>query len=272
MRREISNLQIDRRFVLMIPAVLLLAACGNPKPQQESKQAVQTRETPVKATPPPDTPPAPGAVSWTKSLGLKSLADIDTRLKTPWQQPFDVFVKDDKVTITNCADYLKVVRGKWSSTEPQEEEYILINGLDCHALDLLRNAKPATQDDPFKLTPDANTVLPPDLGVVASDDDVADVRKAGKLNKPWKAVAPGMNGKVDQSEPDTVVFTDDADGMMARLTEIARGDFTGSGTQEIIIRSVSGATQGTYAATHLYVLGRSDAKPVLVVKKRFPPE
>jgi hypothetical protein len=52
-------------------------------------------------------------------------------LRRPWLQPFDVMVKGDLFSITNCADYWKVTSGEWSSTEPREEDYILRPGFHC---------------------------------------------------------------------------------------------------------------------------------------------
>src|SRR5580658_6645886 len=135
---------------LLTVAALLLAGCGKMKP---APAAAETKP-PAK----PETPSGMIPVSWAKSLELDSLAGIDGRLKRPWLQPFDVMVKGDLFTITNCADYWKVTSGEWSSTEPREEDYILLNGLDCEALQLLRNPKPTRAADPFELTVESENV------------------------------------------------------------------------------------------------------------------
>jgi hypothetical protein len=247
---------------LLTVAALLLAGCGNTKPAPP----VAETKPPAK----PETPPGMIPVSWAKSLELDSLAGIDGRLKKPWPQPFDVTVKGDTFTITNCADYWKVISREWSETEPREGDYIQANGMDCEALQLLQNAKPTRAADPFELTVESASVLPPEVGSVVSNDDVRAVQAAVKTGKSWKTLDPSVRGKVDEIDHTVVEFRD-SEGMLARLKELGRGDFTGRGLQEILVQSISGAVQGTYAAERLVLLGRDGDKPVLVARKVIPP-
>jgi len=245
-----------------VAALLLLAGCSNTKPAPPAAE--------TKAPAKPETPSGVIPVSWAKSLELDSLAAIDGRLKRPWLDPFDVMVKGDLFTIANCADYRKVTSGEWSSTEPREEDYIILNGLDCEALQLLRNAKPTRAADPFELTVESASVLPPEVGPVVSNDDVRAVQAAVKAGKSWKTLDRSVRGKVDDTDKAVVEFRTNH-GMLARLKEVGRGDFTGRGSQEILVQSISGAIQGTYSATRLVLLGRDGDKPVLVARKVIPP-
>ncbi len=217
----------------------------------------------------PETPPGMIPVSWAKSLGVDSLAGIDARLKEPWDQTFDVMVKDDLFTITDCADYWKVARGKWDVTNPLDQGPIQAYGLDCEALRLLRDAKPTRAADPFELNAESASVLPPGVGPVVSNDDVRAVQAAVKAGKSWKTLDPSVRGKLDETDHTVVEFRN-SNGMLARLKELGRGDFTGHGSQEILLQSITGALQGSYAAEQLILLGRDGDKPVLVALK-IPP-
>ncbi|HXR16000.1 MAG TPA: hypothetical protein VN777_07275 [Terriglobales bacterium] len=133
-------------------------------------------------------------------------------------EPFDVKVKGDLFTIINC-DYWIVINREWSETEPQEGG----------------NAKPTRAADPFELTVESASVLPPEVGPVVSHDDVQAVQAAVKAGKSWKTLDRSVRGKVDDTDTTVVEFRSSDYGMLARLKEICGGDFTGRGSQEILL-------------------------------------
>ena len=55
-----------------------------------------------------------------------------------------------------------------------------------------------------------------------------------------------------------------------KLEVLARGDFTGDGTTDVLLRTVSHGTEGSWREVRLRVLSQEQGQPVLAIKSELP--
>ena len=221
-------------------------------------------DKPKVAAPEPSTPAA-SPVTWSKSLGLKSLADLDARLRAPWEERLTVSSAGKKTSVRNCADFLSLK--SFRALNDQQEMQLRLNAIECWALDAIGTAKPAGAADEFRLTPDGGIKwLPAELGPVVSNEDAKAVQAAAAGGKSWLDYDSGIKAAAgDEGELNVT-----SHAYLTQLAELARGDFSGRGVQEILIRATSAATEGTWRDVRLFVIGREGSQRVFTVRKRFP--
>lgn len=205
-------------------------------------------------------PPAPAPVTWNKSLGLASLTAIDERLSAPWEDKIPVRHNGKRTTVASCKALLDIRKDRVEPANAQAEAVLEARGIECLAINALRSARAAAPAD-LQLT--AKTV-PPELGPVVSGDDEKAV--AAAAGKSWLDFDPSI--KAEQSADGALIVR--SEGYITEVTELARGDFSGSGRQEILVRTASAATEGTLRSARLLLLGReTNQQPVLKVVKRY---
>ena len=140
-------------------------------------------------------------VSWARSLGLKSVDDIDGRFLSKWEERLNVTSGGTNVALEYCGDFLALKA--YEAFNDQQEMQLRLHAVDCWALDAIRTAKPTGSADEFRLSADAVKWLPPEVGPVVSDDEAKAVKEAAASGKSWRdydseiQAAPGNDGDLN---------------------------------------------------------------------------
>jgi hypothetical protein len=209
------------------------------------------------------------AVRWSPRLELKGLADLDARLHRPFGDVFEGKVNGQQVTIANCADYLADSREHFTVTGGEQASIVLhSDAVDCVALDALRYARPAAISylADFHLNASALAHLSPLLAPAVSNEEIAKARTATESGESWQQFVPSAHAKL-ANQPGTMDVNQP--NWETTITEYGRGDFTGDGLEDLLVRADYAATKGTYRNTRLFLLSRKTASGVLSVAKEY---
>lgn len=181
-----------------------------------------------------------------------SLQVIDQRLKQPFGDVFQGTVRGQKVTVSNCADYLRLSAEGFEPNGVQAAQILHSDGVKCEALSLLRagRAPRIGAMAGFQMTVNALSMLPAELAPAVSNEVIAQEKAADASGGTWQSFAPKSQVKV--LSPWRITVTQP--NWSTQLTVYARGDFSGSGADEVLIRADYHALQGTYGNSKLFLL------------------
>ena len=128
--------------------------------------------------------------------------------------------------------------------------------VDCLALSILQNAKPARKGRLTKLlsAKDATRLLPPQLGLTDFADDRHKVNEAAAHCRSWKAHDPSLHRTRHTSNG----FSVQADIWSGEVSFYARADFDSDGYEDLLVRRDGHADEGSYGATALFLLSRTE--------------
>jgi hypothetical protein len=211
----------------------------------------------------------PYPVWWSPKLGFKSLADIGARLHRPFGDVFEGTMNGKPVTVTNCADYLADSREHFTVTGGEQAATVLhSDAVDCIALDALRTAHPAKTSylGHFHLNSSALAYLSPMLAPAVSNEQIAKARQAASDGESWQRLVPAAR---TQPARQTGVLNVSQPNWETTLTEYGRGDFTGDGLEDLLVRADYAATKGTYRNSRLFLLSRKNVASILEVVKEY---
>jgi hypothetical protein len=202
------------------------------------------------------------AVQLSSRLNASSQSDLDQQLSAPFTNgtahPADV---------RNCVEMLAPgPRGAGSTAGPDylQERATLVQ---CTILQELRGAKPVSSSFVATLKWDDSILplLPPQLAVNVSNENIRAAEAAAKANKSWadidKTATASANG------PDSVMVK--GEGYIVRLILWGRGGLNGDGAQDLLVQTLDTLTEGTYRYTRLFILTRTSADGKLTVVRQL---
>lgn len=196
-------------------------------------------------------------VRWSPLLKLDSRKAIDERLARPFGDVFEGNAGGSKTSVANCNDYLRWSEQGFHAGNEREQKVLHNDAVECVALRMLRAARtPMTALLPgFKMTTATLSMLPPELAPAVSNELILKARAADAAGKSWATYIAEAAAKVvaeDQLEVSQP-------GWITRLSLYARGDFSGRGKEELLVRADYQAQGGTYATSHLFLLARNES-------------
>jgi hypothetical protein len=201
-----------------------------------------------------------------------TLATLDQALKHPFDEPFHVTImKADKtekqVTINNCDDYNRIASKIYGGLSDNDFQVISYNGVSCLTIKTLQMARPAKRSyvKNFHFNQASAKLLPPQLGLVISPDDEDRVHELSLRHKSLSDYE-----KISIHEIHDASAKLRGDGWIGYLTVLARGDFIGTGLEELLVRRQAHVTEGgTYGVTELFELGRTTPRGQLELIRVF---
>lgn len=214
-------------------------------------------------------PVATGAIRWSPSLRLQSIALVDRRFNERFEAPYEVARFEEPTAtrmLSTCADYFLLQPKGFAPTTDVDAAALKVDGAHCHALRALRTAKAPSRVAPLVLTASSLDDLPARLAPAPSPVDIEEQAIAAKGGKSWKAY--------DKTASLVVI-----DGAHARVTSaasitqleiLAQADFDEDGSQDSMVLTTSGGTEGTWKEVALTLISRETDKGVFQVLRTIP--
>ncbi len=204
------------------------------------------------------------APTWSPVLELASLAAIPARFERPFHEPVDLIKGEVRSNAANCPALL-AARAQGAS--PADDRDLAIErdeGARCIALQQLSHARgaPAGALAGFDLGTAKAAQLPPTLAV-----------PFGKRDDARAQAAEGRGQTLRDYLPDAVVqagagaLAIKGDTWETRVEVLARGDFDGSGREELLLAAHDKATEGTFESTRLLLVARRDDGALTTLKR-----
>ncbi len=198
------------------------------------------------------------SLAWVSPESELRNQSVDVELRKPFEENFLVEVgrseNSNKKNVHNCLDYLSV-RTSITDWGPSMIANILrIQAVRCDALDLLSHARQASHPcfERFTFTRLTAKNLPAKLSLVVSREDERDVKNASIRGLPVTFLSDHIVWRPRGQNVASLIVPSQ---WSSRLTVIARADFLGNGEEELMVRSETSVTDGTYRTLHLYLLG-----------------
>ncbi|MEY4514144.1 MAG: hypothetical protein RLZZ450_6266 [Pseudomonadota bacterium] len=141
------------------------------------------------------------------------------------------------------------------STEDELRAFWYV-AVDCLALSLVRAAKTAQQSHmaPLLASKDPSRLMPPQLGMVDFDDEREDAKAAAAQCRSWKE----YDRDVRLARKGPARFAIRGEDWSGELLFYARGDIDGDGNEDVLVRRDGGVEGGSYGASALFVLSRTE--------------
>ncbi len=167
----------------------------------------------------------------------------------------------------NCAQMLALgARGAGATAGPDylQQRSTLVQ---CAILQELRGARPANSSFVAGLKWDESILplLPPQLAINVSNENIRAAGAAAKANKSWADTDKTATASTDA--PDRVIVK--GQGFIVRLILWGRGDLNGDGVQDLLVQTLDTLTEGTYRYTRLFILTRRSADGKLSVVREL---
>jgi len=210
---------------------------------------------------------------WSPLLTLAAIREIPAALSLPFETPLDVTATSPTArlppgVITNCESYFAFRGMGYEAQSENDSAAMKIEGARCQALKALRTTAPSSRRPPLPLSlgTDALAFLPPVLGPGPSPGERSRRQDATNQGMSWGAYDP--KATIAAPGADSAVVT--GPDWTTKLEILARGDFTGDGTTDILLRTVSYGSEGSWREVRLRVLSQDGNKPVMAVKNELP--
>ena len=181
-----------------------------------------------------------------------SLQAIDQRLTQPFGDVFEGMAQGQKATVANCSDYLRLSQQGFQPDGPNSVVILHSDGVECEALSLLKSARApqARSLAAFQMTVNSLSILPAELAPAVSNEVIAQEKAADAAGGSWRTFAPKSEVKV--LSPWRISVTQP--NWSTQLIVYARGDFSGGGEDEVMMRADYHALQGTFGNSKLFLL------------------
>jgi hypothetical protein len=108
-------------------------------------------------------------------------------------------------------------------------------------------------------------LLPPQLAISVSGENVRAAEAAAVAGKSWADVDPTVTATLDGMDRVTVK----GNASIVRLILWGRGDFTGDGVEDLLVQTLDTLPGGTYRYTRLFILTRRTADGKLTVVRKL---
>ena len=211
----------------------------------------------------------PYPVWWSADLELDSLDQIEARLhRDLWpgdSEGMKLYLgggpEGQQATARDCEPLIKLSEAGFQGLGNPNNKVRLLNLAYCRAIALLAKAKPARVSHlrDFVMNAAALDYMPALVNLYASCEFTCYAVTANERDIPFTKFETPLAVDV-QSDDEMTVWTG---GWMVILTVLARGDITGDGFDDLLLLANGGATEGTYGASHLYLLTRDGPNAVL---------
>jgi len=210
---------------------------------------------------------------WAPELGLSSLPSIPVRLDQSFADPYDTVASLngnlDQKSVSNCNEYLRLLPLGYQPLTVNDGTRYKLEGCKCQAIKALEGAKPAKQETlaQFSLQ-DASvlSILPPLLGPTPSPLETLQRERATQEGKSWLVADPGVQLEAASMSRAKVVGR----GWTTEIEVLARADFNGDASGDLLIQTVSYGTEGNWTEVKLRVLTQVTGKAVLAVALDIP--
>ena len=202
------------------------------------------------------------APTWSRTLELASLAALPARIARPFREPVDLVRGEVHSSAGNCAALL-AARAEGAS--PADDRDLAIErdeGAKCIVLEQLSHARGALAS--FDLRTAKAAQLPPTLAVPFGKRDDARAQAAEARGQTLRDYLPDV---VVQAGEDALVL--EGDTWETRVMALARGDFDGSGRDELLLAAHDKTTEGTFESTRLLLVARRGGDGALTTLKRL---
>ena len=192
-------------------------------------------------------------VQYSARLNVSSRADLEQRLQAPFTEG-----TAHPAGVSNCAQLLAqrghALHAQAPDREIQAERSTMA---ECLVLHELRRATPARSSYLHDLPWDEHVLplLPPQLAITVSAESERAASAAASHGQNWPDFDPSATASA--KGPEEIVVT--GNGFREQLILWGRGDFTGDGTEDLLVQSLDTLTEGTYRNTRLFVLIRRTA-------------
>lgn len=183
---------------------------------------------------------------------------------------FDEINPKEKFTLSSCNDYLaRSARShlRLRTVKPSDNGPFMVIALMCRATQLMQTAKKAERSFLEVIHFDENLpkLLPKAIAMVISGSERARI-DADKSIKSWNDVNPII--KVEKLGPFQARYHDDSGGRQ-ELALVAKGDFDGDGTEDMLITSRNNVEGGSYFAIRLFLLTLVSASSAITVLREY---
>lgn len=211
--------------------------------------------------------PAPAgiAVSWSSALALDSLSAVPARLTRPFAEKVDLTKDGKHLVAEDCPALLDDVMHGATPADDRALALGRAEGARCLVLQQLAHARPARASylSSFVLRRAKTAELPPTFAAVLGKRDEKAAQDAESAGKSLRDHVPGLAAK---AEGDALVLSTDT--WQTRLEVLARGDFDGSGVEELLVAANDTAVEGDFDSTRLLLVTRARAgAPITTVKR-----
>lgn len=225
--------------------------------------------------------PAPAAsdekVWWSPQLSLPSLQAIPEALGAPFATPIDVTLQSPagevrQAVMTNCETLLALRSKGYEAISENDLAAMKTEATRCQTLQLLRTTPVVSRPSGARFSLDQNilSTLPPALGPGPSPGQRARREDATRRGIPWGTLDSEATTATTGRESATVKGGD----WTTRLEVMARGDFTGDGVADVLLRTVSYGTEGSWREVRLRVLFQDSnnvgSKLIWSIEKELP--
>lgn len=209
--------------------------------------------------------PVAAAPTWSPTLELASLAALPARLDRPFAEPVDMIKGDAHESAGNCT---ALMAARAHGASPAGDRDLAIErdeGAKCIALAQLSHARaPSAGARDFDLRTATAAQLPPTLATPFGKRDDQAARAAEDKGQTLKDYKPDVTVQAEGGE---LVLKGDT--WESRVEVLARGDFDGSGRDEMLLAAHDKATEGTFESTRLLLVARRAGGGALTTLKRL---
>ena len=164
--------------------------------------------------------------------------------------------------VASCAQYFQAQRQQLQLVH--QYEYLLYQDVSamCASLKAFSTARaaPISYVRGFSLSAANVRQLPVELAFVISDEDM---QRASR----YKTLGAFQKGRLTQVDSNRALWQ--FDGGEQRIAIIARGDFTGSGREELLIDTVNTVVGGSYRVRGVFIVTRDAPTAALKLVKRL---
>jgi hypothetical protein len=208
----------------------------------------------------------PTAPTWSRTLELASLAALPARIARPFREPIDLVRGEAHSSAGNCAALLAARAENASPADDRDLAIERDEGAKCIVLEQLSHARgaPGGALDGFDLRTARAAQLPPTLAVPFGKRDDARAQAAEARGQTLRDYLPDV---VVQAGEGALVLKGDT--WETRAEALARGDFDGSGRDELLLAAHDKATEGTFESTRLLLVARRGGDGALTTLKRL---
>jgi hypothetical protein len=168
--------------------------------------------------------------------------------------------------VSTCADYFLLQPQGFTPQSDVDAAALKIEGAHCHVIRALRTAMAPSRVAPLVLTPSSLNDLPARLAPAPSPVEIEEQDAATKAGTSWK----GYDRTASLVVLDGARARETSAGSLTHLEILAQADFDGDGSQDSLILTTSGGTEGTWNAVALNLISREADKVVFKVLRTIP--